>query len=226
MAPPHPPIPRTLLGNPSQRAARRRDIASNAARLRRTLSRLARTSCRRLSARTGGIEDVAYTCLQRHRGIRLEHLRHVEFAAAQRLQIVRHRRSATRLRLPDRHLAGAGRAADRARASATSDTLPSFSRARSANRNSKGRPCRRDRTDRARTSQKQTSGEGIFVARLHHAHRPAPRDIDRAIEQARGGGGRRRRVEQLNLDTLAGIEPERMRGIMARRTPRESSARA
>ena len=66
------------------------------------------------------------------------------------------------------------------------------------------------RRDLAEANQRRS---GIIVARLHHAHRPAPRDVDRAIEQTRRRGSRRRRVEQFDLDALAGIEAERMRGV-------------
>ena len=97
----------------------------------------------------------------------------------------------------------------------TSDTVPSFSRVRSVSRNAEGsRLPTRKNGSRAATSQKQTIGElGIVVARLHHAHRPAPRDVDRPVEQTLGRRGRRRRIEQFHLHALAGVESERVRGV-------------
>src|SRR5262249_20707858 len=54
---------------------------------------------------------------------------------------------------------------------------------------------------------------GIEVARLHYPHRSAPREVDRSVEKTGSRGGRRRRVEQFHVDTLAGMESERVRGI-------------
>ena len=53
----------------------------------------------------------------------------------------------------------------------------------------------------------------VVVARLHDAHRPAPGEVDGAVEEVRGGCGRCGRWPQLDLDTFAGIETERLRGI-------------
>src|SRR5688500_13320268 len=54
---------------------------------------------------------------------------------------------------------------------------------------------------------------GIVVAGVQHAHRPAARDVDRSIEQTRRSSSRCRGVEQFYFNALAGIEPERMRGV-------------
>src|SRR4029077_15347685 len=40
-----------------------------------------------------------------------------------------------------------------------------------------------------------------------------PRNVDRSVEQTGGSGGRRRRVEQIYDDALAGIETEQVRGV-------------
>ena len=54
---------------------------------------------------------------------------------------------------------------------------------------------------------------GIEVARFHHPHRSTPRNVDRSVEQTGGSRGRRRRVEQIYDDALAGIETEHVRGV-------------
>src|SRR6476646_748416 len=68
----------------------------------------------------------------------------------------------------------------------TSDTIATFNPVKSANRKlERSRFPTRKNGARAATSKKQTSG----------------------------GSGRRRGAEQLNSDTLAGVEPKRVRGI-------------
>src|SRR5262249_56561009 len=53
----------------------------------------------------------------------------------------------------------------------------------------------------------------IEVACFHHPHRSTPRNVDRSVEQTGGSGGRRRRVEQIYDDALAGIETEHVCGV-------------
>src|SRR5262249_43360918 len=62
----------------------------------------------------------------------------------------------------------------------------------------------------AETDKRRT---GIEYASFHHPHRAAPLNVDRSVEHTSCSGGRRRRVEQIYDDTLAGIETEHMRGV-------------
>ena len=52
--------------------------------------------------------------------------------------------------------------------------------------------------------------------RLHHAHRPAPGEIDPAVEDARNGVARRRRGNELHGHALASEKAKRLRGIERR----------
>jgi hypothetical protein len=71
----------------------------------------------------------------------------------------------------------------------------------------------KERIARGNLAKAQEGRAGVKVARLHHPHRPAPRYIDRPVEQTRSGRSRCRRIQQFHLDALAGVESERVRGI-------------
>src|SRR5215813_10534600 len=53
----------------------------------------------------------------------------------------------------------------------------------------------------------------LQVLGLHDPHRPTPGDVDRVSEESRYAVTRNGRVDQFDLDTLAGIKPERVRGV-------------
>jgi hypothetical protein len=67
--------------------------------------------------------------------------------------------------------------------------------------------------DLAKTDQRRGR---IEVARFHHPHRSAPRQVDRAVEQTRDSGARRRRGDQIDRNALACIEAKRMGGVERR----------
>src|SRR5262245_7436393 len=56
----------------------------------------------------------------------------------------------------------------------------------------------------------------VKVAGLHDPHRPAPANVDRVVEESRYAVTRIGRVDQFDLDTLAGIKPERLGGVERR----------
>src|SRR5215468_12629565 len=56
----------------------------------------------------------------------------------------------------------------------------------------------------------------LKVVGLHDPHRPAPGNVDRVVEESRHAVTRTGRVDQFDLDTLAGIEPERVGGVERR----------
>src|SRR5215813_9050149 len=56
----------------------------------------------------------------------------------------------------------------------------------------------------------------LKVVGLHDPHRPTPGNVDRVIKESRYAVTRIGRVDQFDLDTLAGIEPERVGGVERR----------
>src|SRR5215831_17063672 len=56
----------------------------------------------------------------------------------------------------------------------------------------------------------------LQVAGLHDPHRPTPGNVDRVVEESRYAVTRIGRVDQFDLDTLAGIKPERVGGVERR----------
>src|SRR5262249_32831254 len=56
----------------------------------------------------------------------------------------------------------------------------------------------------------------VKVAGLHDPHRPTPGNVDRVVEEGRYAVTRIGRVDQFDLDPLAGIKPERLGGVERR----------
>ncbi len=148
-----------------------------------------------------------------HRRIRLEHLCHVERAAAQRRQVVRHRSVGYSIEL---------RRIDTLLAQVVLQAQPGrrhFRHGRYLQTRQISQPKAIDfadekeriaRNDFAKANERRI---GVEVAGLHHPHRSAPREVDRSVKQTRSRGSRRRRVEQVYFDALAGIESESVRGV-------------
>src|SRR5216684_8829062 len=205
---------RAVLGEPGQHAARRPDHSGK----RRTVAAnaVARGKERRIDGRSSGagrVEDVARPRPQCHRRIRLEHLCHVERAAAQRRQVVRHRSVGYSIEL---------RRIDTLLAQVVLQAQPGrrhFRHGRYLQTRQISQPKAIDfadekeriaRNDFAKANERRI---GVEVAGLHHPHRSAPREVDRSVKQTRSRGSRRRRVEQVYFDALAGIESESVRGV-------------
>ena len=59
-------------------------------------------------------------------------------------------------------------------------------------------------------------GGSLLVARLHDAHRPAPGDVDRAVEQAGHAIAGNRRIDQFDIDAFAVVISKRLGGVERR----------
>src|SRR5262249_51691326 len=53
----------------------------------------------------------------------------------------------------------------------------------------------------------------LKVVGLHDPHRPTPGNVNRVVEESRYAVTRIGRVDQFDLDTLAGIKPQRLGGV-------------
>jgi hypothetical protein len=148
---------------------------------------------------------VAAACADQFVGVRLEHLDHVHCAAAKRLEVARHRPHA----FPrDRRRVEAG---------ALQIILERHPRRRHV---AGRRDAQADEIAPAELGLAYASDEQEWVARHHlpeadqraarigvvmhhHAHRPAPRNVYRAVEQRGGGARGARRDHVADVESLA-----------------------
>ncbi len=163
------------------------------------------------AARARRVEDVADAFFQGNRDVRLEHLHHVELAAAQRLQVFRHRAGHAAIHEGRIDAAPAqvvleahpGRGHFRHRGE------PQPRKLRDVERRERGFADQEKRIARDDFAEGDQRRAGILLQGPHHPHRPAPGHVDRAVEDAAHGIAGIGRGHQLDVDALLREKAER-----------------
>ena len=176
----------------------------------------------RIEGRVGGraaarrlVPDVRRLVGQQQAGEGLEHLDDVDLARLQRLDVARHGLVGDALDAEPGSMPASRRSCCRqSHGVGTSLTVASFTDLRSASLKS-GRGGRRPISRKGSRVDDLAEADDVaarhLLVGLHHPHRPAPADIDRAVHQPQRGVLRPRRARELDLDAL-GRRRRRARG--------------
>ncbi len=170
------------------------------------------------ASRARRVENLAGTVFLCHRDERLERLHHIQLAGLERHVVARHRLIGTARKLVRVHAlvaqvllqAHPGRRHLGHRSEFLGREIGELERLGAALADQK------ERIVRHHLAEAHQRRIPVQVVRFHHPHRPAPGDVDRAVEQlghrvARHVGG-----QQVDIDALALIEAERMCRVVGR----------